>query len=77
MAWWLGVIIGKIIIKNSYKLPRVDGSKTTLIQNEELATTWLKILVTIGFSSDLLLNMRNFDWPNYKQLKLMTNLVTS
>ena len=49
----------------------------TLVQNEELATMWLKILVTIGISSDLLLNMSNFDWPNYKRLKLMTNLVTN
>ena len=49
----------------------------SLVQNEELATKWLKILVTIGFSSDLLLNMSNFDWSNYKQLKLTTNLVTS
>ena len=48
---------------------------STLVQNEELATMWLEILVTTGFSSDLLLNMSNFDWPNYKRLKLMTNLV--
>ena len=38
----------------------------SLVQNEELATRWLQILVTIGFSSDLLLNMSNFDWSNYK-----------
>ena len=49
----------------------------SLVQNEELATKWLKILVTIGFSSDLLLNMSNFDCSNYKKLKLTTNLVTS
>ena len=49
----------------------------TLVQNEELATRWLKILATIGFSSDLLLNMSNFDWLNYKWLKLTINLVTS
>ena len=48
-----------------------------LVENEELATKWLKILVTIGFLSDLLLNMSNFDWPNYKRLKLTINLVTN
>ena len=48
-----------------------------LVQNEELATRWLKFLLTIGFPSDLLLNMSNFDWPNYKKLKLTNNLVTS
>ena len=33
----------------------------TLVQNEELATMRLQILVTTGFSSDLLLNMSNFE----------------
>ena len=56
---------------------RIGTYNHPLVENEELTTTWLKILVTTGFSSDLLLNMNNFDWPNYKRLKLMTNLVTS
>ena len=51
--------------------------RVSIVQNEELVTTWLKILATTGFSSDLLVNMNNFDWPNYKRLKLTTNLVTS
>ena len=72
-----------ILIKFQVEIPNICMSKwllmskQSLVQNEELATTWLKILVTTGFSSDLLLNMSNFDWPNYKQLKVTTNLVTS
>ena len=53
----------------------IKKTSEALVQNEELATRWLKILVTIGFSSDLLLNMSNFDWTNYKRLKLTTSLV--
>ena len=46
------------------KIERYDIScrkKQTLVQNEELDTMRLKILVTAGFSSDLVLNMSNFD----------------
>ena len=42
-----------------------------LVQNEELVTTWLKNIVTTIFSSDLLPNMSNFEWPNYKQINLV------
>ena len=44
------------------------SKRITLVQNEELATMWLKILDTTGFLSDLLLNMNKFDWPDYKRL---------
>ena len=66
-----------IIITGSSSLDHNQRWIITLVQTDELATRWLKILVTTSFSSDLLLNMRDFDWPNYKRLKLTTNLVTS
>ena len=62
ISWW-------------YNVASIRGV-SPLVQNEELTTMWLKILGTTSFSSDLLLNMSNFDWPNYKGLKIMTNLVT-